>query len=69
MAEKKGNSIIFTADNGEKLEMAFENDSFEVSKEKIEIEDRLLLSNWGEVLYRVTLKDKAKEDVLKYILK
>ena len=69
MAEKKGNCIIFTADNGEKLEMAFENDSFEVSKEKIEIEDRLLLSNWGEVLYRVTLKDKAKEDVLKYILK
>ena len=69
MAEKKGNGIIFTADNGEKLEMTFENGCFEFSKEKVEIEDRLLLKNWGEVLYRVSVKAKAKEDILKYTIK
>jgi hypothetical protein len=68
-AEKKGKSVIFKADNGEILEMIFEKDIFEFSEEKIKIEDKLLLNNWGETLYRVTLKAKAKEDILKYVIK
>ena len=68
-AEKNGKSVIFKADNGETLEMVFERDMFELSEEKIKIEDRLLLNNWGDTLYRVTLKSKAKEDILKYIIK
>lgn len=68
-AQRFDGGILLKADNGETLSLNFEKDVFEFFVEEIKIEDALLLKNWGEVLYRVTLKAKAKNDVIKYIIR
>lgn len=67
VVDEKG--ILFTAVNGEKLTMEIDMAKFEFSVEKIDIDDELLLKNWGDTLYRVVLKSQSKADKIKYIIK
>ena len=68
IAEKNGNTVKFTAENGETLEITFStNMDFEV--EKIESDDAQIVRSWGGILYRVILKSKAQAGKITYTIK
>ena len=68
IAEKNGNTVKFTAENGETLEITTSIDmGFDV--EKIESDDALIVRNWGGILYRVSLKSKAQSGKITYTIK
>lgn len=67
--ERKENKIIFTSENGETLSMSFSGGDFDFAAEMIAIDDALLLSNWGDKLYRVRIKSRAKSGKISYIIK
>ncbi|MBR5586357.1 MAG: heparinase II/III family protein [Clostridia bacterium] len=66
--ERNGNVIKFAASNGETFEMSFDTD-FEFETEKLVYDDRLFIANWGEDLYRISLKFKGKDGKITYIIK
>lgn len=61
--------FLLNAKNGEKLEFTYNKEALEFDFEEIMVTDEKIKSNWGEVLYRVMLKGKVKEDTVKYLIK
>ncbi|MBR5586893.1 MAG: heparinase II/III family protein [Clostridia bacterium] len=67
--EFAGNSVIITAENGEILEMAFDN-QMEFEIEKVDYDnDHLIRLNWGENIYRISMITKAKSGKITYVIK
>jgi len=67
--EEINDGISFTATNSERLEMNFDKSKFSVQYEKIPITDDYLRMDWGNFLYLIILKSKAKADKITYVLK
>lgn len=59
--------IKLTAENGKTLSIKF-NRNFKFALEKIDCDDSLIKSNWGDNIYRITATGKAKDAIVKYTI-
>ncbi len=60
--------IVLTSKNNEKLNIDFDNKKLDAVIDYIDIEDVFLKRDWGERIYRICLKSKAKEDKINYAI-
>lgn len=60
--------IILTAENGKTLNIEF-NQKLSFELEKIDCDDELIRKSWGDNLYRIIASGKAKDNIIKYVIK